>query len=74
MSTYLQALYNFPASFMQAMSFSVFTRLKNRFSTSPIKPESLQATPEEEANDRDVLEKAITQAVGCILLRTLTIL
>jgi hypothetical protein len=50
---------------MQAMSPSIFTRLKNHYFTSTPKIAAPKPSPEDEAKDREVFEKAITDAV-CI--------
>lgn len=42
-----------------AMAPSMFSRLKGRFSGAP----AIKATPEEQTQDREVLEEAITKAV-----------
>lgn len=67
MSAILNFLYNLPASLMQAMSPSMFTRFKNRLSSTPTTIEPTKTTPEEEARDKEEVEKVITNAVCCTI-------
>lgn len=52
----------FRKTFMQAMAPSMYSRLKNRWST-PAPIQAPEQTEEEQTNDREVLEEAITKAV-----------
>jgi hypothetical protein len=61
MSPIVDFFYNLPTTFMQAMAPSMFSRLKGRWSTPAVK--APEQTVEEQAQDREVLEEAITNAV-----------
>jgi hypothetical protein len=62
MSSFNTWIYTLLALLIVAMSTSFWTRVKQRFSSSPVKTPRV-ATPEEQEQEREALQKAIADAV-----------